>query len=99
MGTFVHWLIYNLSTSIKGLPEGVSTSALAAEGEQGLNGRNAIGYIGPCPPPGNAHHYHLRLFALDRKLDLKPGATAQEVEAAMKGHVLGSTELIGIFER
>jgi Raf kinase inhibitor-like YbhB/YbcL family protein len=99
MGTFVHWVLYNVSPFIKGLPEGMSASASVGSSEQGVNGQGEIGYTGPCPPPGKPHHYHFRLYALDRKLELKPGATKQQVEAAVKGHVLSSTELVGIFER
>jgi Raf kinase inhibitor-like YbhB/YbcL family protein len=99
IGTFVHWVVYNLSSNSTALPEGVSPQAPVGNGEQGTNGGGSIGYMGPCPPAGAPHHYHFRLFALDQKLALKAGATAQDVEAAMKGHVLGSAELVGIFQR
>ena len=99
MGTFVHWVVYNLPPAAKGLIEGVSESASAVHGEEGVNGRSSQGYTGPCPPPGTPHHYHFRLFALDKKLELKPGATAQQVEAATKEHVLERTELVGTFNR
>ncbi len=99
MGTFVHWVIYNVSPAVEGLPEGVSATASIAGSAQGVNGSGAIGYTGPCPPPGKPHHYHFRLYALDRKLEVQAEVTAQQVEKAIKGHVLGSTELIGIFER
>jgi Raf kinase inhibitor-like YbhB/YbcL family protein len=98
-GTFVHWMIYNLSPTANGLPEGVSATASVADSEQGINGSGTIGYTGPCPPPGKPHHYHFRLCALDQKLELKAGAAAHQVEAAMKGHVLGKAELVGIFAR
>ena len=98
-GTFVHWAIYNIDPSTKELAEGVSTSASAANAEQGVNGRGEVGYMGPCPPAGTPHHYHFRLYGLDEKLKLKAGATAEQVEAAMKGHVLGITELVGVFQR
>ncbi|MBV8357921.1 MAG: YbhB/YbcL family Raf kinase inhibitor-like protein [Deltaproteobacteria bacterium] len=99
IGTFVHWVIYNLSPTTTGLPEGVSATASIADSEQGTNGSGTIGYTGPCPPPGKPHHYHFRLYALDQKLKLKAGATAHQVEAAIKGHVLGRAELVGIFAR
>jgi Raf kinase inhibitor-like YbhB/YbcL family protein len=99
IGTFVHWVMYNIPPTTKGLPDGVPASATFGHSEQGVNGRGDIGYAGPCPPPGKPHHYHFHLDALDQTLDLKPGATRQQVDAAMKGHVVGSTELIGIFER
>jgi Raf kinase inhibitor-like YbhB/YbcL family protein len=98
-GTFVHWVIYNLSPESKELPEGISSSARNTIGEQGTNGRDEVGYAGPCPPPGKPHHYHFRLYALDQKLQLGLGATEAQVEAAMKGHVLGNAELVGVFER
>jgi Raf kinase inhibitor-like YbhB/YbcL family protein len=99
MGIFVHWVVYNLSPAADGLPERMLATASVAGSEQGVNGQGEIGYIGPCPPPGKPHHYHFRLYALDRKLELKIGATAHQVEEAIKGHVLGSAVLIGIFGR
>jgi Raf kinase inhibitor-like YbhB/YbcL family protein len=53
IGTFVHWVVYNLPPNSKGIAEGVSASASRGNGEQGLNGRGEIGYTGPCPPPVN----------------------------------------------
>lgn len=99
IGTFTHWVAYNLSPTAKVLPEGMATLTAAGNGDQGLNGSGEIGYMGPCPPPGKLHHYHFRLYALDEKVDLKAGATAQQVEAVMKGHVLAQTELVGVFQR
>jgi Raf kinase inhibitor-like YbhB/YbcL family protein len=99
MGTFVHWVVYNLAPAAKGLPENVSPAISVEDVEQGVNGSGAIGYMGPCPPPGKPHHYHFRLYALDQKLDLREGATAHQVETAIQGHVVGSTQLVGIFER
>jgi Raf kinase inhibitor-like YbhB/YbcL family protein len=99
MGTFVHWVLYNISPQIKGLPEAVDTSTMARGGEQGTNGRGESGYTGPCPPPGKVHHYHFHLLALNEELPLKPGATAAEVEAASRGHIVGEAELVGVFSR
>jgi len=99
-GTFVHWVIYNMGSSVNQLPEDTPRSAQTTFGaRQGVNGLNNIGYRGPCPPPGARHHYHFRLFALDSPLKLEPGASAAEVRQAMREHVLASTELVGIFGR
>jgi Raf kinase inhibitor-like YbhB/YbcL family protein len=99
-GTFVHWVIYNMGSSITQLPEDTPRAAETTLGaRQGVNGVDRIGYKGPCPPPGAPHHYHFRLFALDSPLKLEPGASAAEVRQAIKGHVLASTELVGIFGR
>ena len=98
-GTFIHWLIYNLPADTPGLPEDVTKSETAVGGEQGENGFGKIGYGGPCPPPGPAHHYHFRLYALDRRLRLEPRASADKLESAMKGHILETADLVGIYGR
>ncbi len=100
MGVYKHWIVYNLSPATDRLPANLpATPTIAGGGVQGTNERGTIGYHGPCPPPGPAHHYHFRLYALDEMLDLKPGATNDEVEAAMKGHELAATDLVGTFAR
>lgn len=99
-GTFIHWVIYNLPAAASGLEAGVPPAAKLANGAlQGNNTLGNIGYMGPCPPPGPAHHYHFYLMALDTALDLQPGATAEQVEAASRGHVKGKAELVGTFAR
>jgi Raf kinase inhibitor-like YbhB/YbcL family protein len=100
-GTFIHWVVYNLPASLSGLDANVPLAEkLANGGVQGANTLGQIGYMGPCPPPGSApHHYHFKLFALDAALDLKPGATAAQVEAAAQGHVKAAGELVGTFAR
>ena len=62
---------------------------------QGRNDFRRVGYGGPCPPPGKPHRYFFKVYALDAKLDLKPGETKEELERAMKGHLLEQGELIG----
>jgi Raf kinase inhibitor-like YbhB/YbcL family protein len=100
MGSYVHWVIYNMPASLSGLPAGLPTTTTLDNGAvQGVNGRGTSGYHGPCPPPGPAHHYHFRLYALDAKLNLAAGANAVEVEQALKGHVLASADLVGTFAR
>jgi Raf kinase inhibitor-like YbhB/YbcL family protein len=99
-GTFFHWVVYDLPSGASGLPPGIGrTAQIAGGGTQGVNSFGKVGYNGPCPPHGRPHHYHFRLYALDRMLDLDAGANAAEVEAAMKGHELASTDLVGTFER
>lgn len=100
-GTFIHWVVYNLPSSLGGLDANVPpTERLANGGLQGVNGLGQVGYKGPCPPPGSTpHHYHFELSALDTTLDLKPGATAAEVEAAAQGHVKATGDLVGTFAR
>lgn len=90
--TWVHWVLFNIDASIKYIAEGSSA------GIQGDTDFNAAKYGGPCPPSG-IHHYHFKLYALDMKLDLPKGATKQQVEQAMEGHILGRAELIGLYQR
>ena len=95
-GTFVHWVVYELDSTTNRLAENASNSASRT---QGVNGFGHLGYGGPCPPRGAPHDYHFRLFALASPLGLKPGASASEVLSAVKGRVLGTAELVGIFGR
>jgi Raf kinase inhibitor-like YbhB/YbcL family protein len=69
----------------------------AGGARQGHNDFGKIGYNGPCPPRGAFHRYFFRLYALDAKLGLEPGAGKGEVERAMKGHILAKAELMGKF--
>jgi len=101
-GTFVHWVLYGLPATTTSLPEAVPTTETLptlSGAKQGRNSAGRIGYMGPCPPSGPPHHYHFILYALDAKLELKPGATEKELRAAMEGHVLGQAELVGLYSR
>lgn len=99
-GTFTHWIVYDLPAETRQLPENVSkTGDLSGGGRQGGNGFRRTGYGGPCPPPGKAHRYFFRLYALDSTLNLPSGASRQEVESAMRGHVIAQAELMGKFAR
>jgi len=99
-GTFTHWILYNLNPQTKELPENFPKAGPAPRGAaRGRNGFGATGYRGPCPPPGKPHRYFFKLYALDTKLNLKPDATQDELESAMKGHVLAQAEWMGKFKR
>ncbi len=99
VGTFTHWVLYNLPPQENRLAEGVPNSELPGGAAQGVNGFRKTGYGGPCPPPGKPHRYFFKLYALDTKLNLKPGASKDEVERAIKGHIVGQAELMGKFKR
>jgi Raf kinase inhibitor-like YbhB/YbcL family protein len=101
VGTWVHWVLYDLPTTVSELPENSPKGQyLPSGGKQGLNDFKRLGYGGPCPPTGNPHRYFFKLYALDRALDLKPGATKKDVERAMeKVHILGQGQLMGTYQR
>ena len=100
VGTWVHWVIYNIPAGAHSLTGGVEKKEQLADGaRQGWNDFRKIGYNGPCPPPGKAHRYFFKLYALSAQLTLAPGATKAEVERAMGGHILGQAEWMGKYER
>ena len=100
VGTWTHWVLFDLPAETTSLPENVAkVDELPAGGRQGRNDFRKIGYGGPCPPPGKPHRYFFKLYALDKRLNLKPGASKQEVEQAMQGHILGRAELMGKYQR
>jgi len=100
VGTWVHWVLYDLPAGTQELAENVAKQdELPGGARQGRNDFRKIGYGGPCPPPGNPHRYFFKLYALDAKLNLKAGATKADVEKAMKGHILGQAELMGRYGR
>ena len=98
-GTFTHWVVYDLPATARQLSENVSKSEDVSGGRQGRNDFRRVGYGGPCPPPGKPHRYFFRLYALNAALNLPAGASRQNVEAAMRGHVLAQAELMGKFAR
>ena len=100
-GTWVHWVLYNLPATVSELPENVAKVETHDLGgaRQGRTDFRRPGYCGPCPPPGPAHRYFFKLYALDALLNLKAGAQKKDVEAAMQGHVLGTTQLMGTYAR
>lgn len=97
-GTWVHWVIYDIPAASSGLPESVSPTEAFSGGTQGTNSWPRLGYGGPCPPSG-AHRYFFKLYALDTRLNLPPGATKSDVLHAMSGHVLDEAVLVGLYQR
>ena len=99
-GTFVHWVVYNVPAKYTRISEGMLKNDAMTPGiRQGTNDFSSIGYSGPCPPPGKAHRYFIRLYALDTTTSLHPAATREELDAAMQGHILARAELMGRFKR
>jgi Raf kinase inhibitor-like YbhB/YbcL family protein len=95
----VHWVAWNIPST--GLQEGVPVVDLLREPKgmrQGANYAGVAGYRGPRPPAGDPPHgYHIQIFALDADLSLPPGSTRDDVLEAMKGHVVASGQLKGLF--
>lgn len=99
MGTFVHWVLFNLPANVQELPEDVPSDKKLDNGAlQGTNDFKKIGYGGPCPP-GGTHRYYFKIYALDTELDLKAGATKKDLLNAMEGHILAQGQLMGKYQR
>jgi Raf kinase inhibitor-like YbhB/YbcL family protein len=100
LGTWVHWVLYNMPASSAGLPEGVPVEqVIGGIGTQGNNSSRKNGYSGPCPPKGAPHRYYFKLYALDIELDLAPGVSKADLEKAMQGHILAQGQLMGKYGR
>jgi len=95
VGTFVHWVVFNIPAKENVIPEGFKPDDLVVEGKNDF-GNN--GYGGPCPPSGE-HRYFFKVYALSGSLDLAPGASKEDVEEAMTGKVLSQGALVGVYSR
>lgn len=94
MGTWDHWILFNIPADAKGIQEGKKEPAWP----HGKNSWKRTAWGGPCPPD-REHRYFFKLYALDSVLSLKEGATKAELEKAMEGHILAKAELVGRYRR
>jgi len=94
-----HWVVFNIPGDAVSLPEGVKPDAPMENGTmQGNNMMRRAAYQGPCAPPDHPpHHYTFELYALDKKLDLPQGASRDDIQKAMDGHVLAGSIYVGLF--
>jgi Raf kinase inhibitor-like YbhB/YbcL family protein len=99
-GDWTHWVIYDLPPTATALAEDtLKTPQLRNGAKQGVNDFKKTGYNGPAPPPGKAHRYFFKLYALDTMTGLAPGAAKKNLLKAMDGHVLGEGRLMGTYQR
>jgi Raf kinase inhibitor-like YbhB/YbcL family protein len=99
MGTWVHWVLFNIPPGARGLPGEISPDAALENGARhGTNDFGRLGYGGPCPP-GGTHRYFFKLYALDTELDLASGITKAQLIEAMEGHILAEAQLMGTYNR
>ena len=99
MGTWVHWVLFNLPAETRELAENTPPDGTLANGaKQGTSDFGRIGYGGPCPPSGT-HRYFFKIYALDAQVELAAGARKPDLLKAMEGHILAQAQLIGKYKR
>ena len=99
MGTWVHWVLFNLPPGTNTLSEAVPPEAVLENGARhGINDFRKLGYGGPCPP-GGTHRYYFKIYALDIVLGLQSGASKADLLKAMEGHVLSEGQIMGRYKR
>lgn len=100
VGTWVHWVYFDIPAGVSSLAEHIETKEIpSGGGRQGLNDFRKVGYGGPCPPSG-VHRYYFKLYALDTMLNLRAGTTTKtQLLKAMEGHILTQAQLMGMYKR
>lgn len=92
-GLFVHLVAWNLP------PTGKYPEANSLGGKEGVNSAGQYGYIAPCPPPGPAHRYFFKFYALDSSLNLSGAVTREQLLDAMSGHIIAEGKIVGKYSR
>ncbi|WP_406662568.1 YbhB/YbcL family Raf kinase inhibitor-like protein [Methanolobus sp. ZRKC3] len=90
-GTFTHWVVWDIEP-------GLNIEENSVPGIEGLNDIGKANYVGPCPPSGT-HRYFFTVYALDTQLDIEAGASRQDLEDIMEGHILAKGQLMGTYSR
>lgn len=90
---FYHWAMLGLPPGLRQIP----VSGLGARGRELVNDFGHARYDGPCPPPGPAHHYHVRVLALDDSPELAAPVSARAAAAAIAPHVLAEGEITALY--
>jgi len=99
MGTFTHWVLYDIPADVHELPENLPKDKILPNGaKQGITDFKKVGYGGPCPPNGT-HRYYFKLYALDTLLNLEPGLKKEDILKAMNGHILAQGQIMGKYAR
>lgn len=93
-GTFTHWMVWDIPPQTREISE----NSFPQGSVQGINSAGQVGYIAPCPPSGN-HHYHFKLFALNRKLEITQNISREELEREMDGVIIEEAETVGTYSR
>jgi Raf kinase inhibitor-like YbhB/YbcL family protein len=94
MGTWTHWVVYNISSFVREVKE----HSIPADGVEGGTSFGKPGYGGPCPPSG-VHRYFFKLYALNKTLSIKGKVDKESVLEYMKDAIIDQAELIGLYSQ
>ncbi len=92
-GVWVHWVLYNIP------PDKAQIAENSNPGYQSLNDFGKYNYAGPCPADERVHRYVFRAYAVDTILEINEGMTMQDLEKAMRGHIVAKSELVGVYRK
>jgi Raf kinase inhibitor-like YbhB/YbcL family protein len=95
---FIHWLIYDIPSIIKEIPENIPKEGKLYFAKQGINDFGKIGYNGPCPGIGK-HRYVFRIYALDTFTGLAEGAKVESIINKISNHVIAYGEFVATYGR
>jgi Raf kinase inhibitor-like YbhB/YbcL family protein len=99
VGTWVHWVLFNIPPTANELPRNIPPDKTLDNGARhGTNDFRKYGYGGPCPPSGT-HRYYFKMYALDIEFAQNHGITKAELLKAMEGHILAEGHLMGTYKR
>lgn len=99
MGTWIHWLLFDIPATASSLPAAIPQTATLTDGSRyGTNSWGQQRYGGPCPPSGT-HRYFFKVYALDVQLALPADVTNTQLLQKMQGHILAKGELMGVYRR
>jgi Raf kinase inhibitor-like YbhB/YbcL family protein len=98
-GGYTHWVVFNIPATENQVAENApKNSNFPGGGTQGKNDDGSSGYTGPCPPSGT-HRYYFHLYAVDQELNLRENATGEQLQKALKGHIVGQAEFMGRYQK
>jgi para-nitrobenzyl esterase len=93
----LHWTLYDVPANVMKLPVDMPVTGFPPGASYGPSAQGkSMPFMGPGPPPGPRHVYHMQVFALDTLIPINADMTFDGLTGAMKGHVLASGEIVGL---
>jgi Raf kinase inhibitor-like YbhB/YbcL family protein len=88
-----HWMIINIPAKTKSLNTGASKTKLIPQNSIEIrNDFGEIGWGGPCPPPGETHHYVFTIYALNREsIEYSPTTTPAHLGVELEKFLIKKT--------